>query len=185
MQLWGAGLGCRIRDAGSGGAALQSARSDAQTERCGFGTQVWGVGRRGTQPLPRRDPTTDGEGSAPSAPPSSARGAPSARGSAGDSGGGHTADPSPALAAVPPQYHRPRRGLCARPGPSAARRPRTRRPGVPASPVPAAVPSPHHLSAARGLAPSLPPPCRRAGGRPSGLDVRAPRLRRPATPRGR
>lgn len=97
---------------------------------------------------------------------------------------GHGGDPNPTLAAVPPLSAAtaiPLPACAARPGLATTARPRMMAgegrmlspcPPVPSSPSPR--PSPHHLSAGRGLPPALPPPCCRAGGRPSGLDVRAP-----------
>lgn len=144
---------------------MQSAGSDAQTERCGFGTQVWGVGRRGTQPLPRRDPTTDGEGSAPSAPPSSARGAPSARGSAGDSGGGTRRTPAP-RSRPSPLSTTARGAACAR-GPAPAPPAGPGR-GGPASPRPPS-PRPSPALTISALPAAWPRPCRlHAAGRAGG-----------------
>lgn len=168
MQVWDAELEMQVPE-------VQVCRMRVLMGR--LGSVGLGCGPGGHPAVTRRGPTTDVEGSAPPAPPTSTRG--SSLGSVG-----HTADPGPALAAVPPRYHRPRRGLCARPGPCAARRPwieAARRPRVPPSPRP----SPSLTISA--LPAAWPRPCRlhaagRAGGHralTSGPRASVARQRRP------
>lgn len=165
-----------MKDAGSGGAGLHGAGLDAQIERCRLAVQAGGAPSR----YPAQTPQPMGRAQLPQPlPPPPAGltqlGAPSVLEA-------HTADPGPALAAVPPSVP----PTAARPAREARprRRPRAplpRPPGVPPSPWPSPALTISALPAAR------PRPCRlhaagRAGGHralTSGPRASVARQRRP------